>query len=44
MRLFHHLLRLIWRWVIGGRFCDTVARHEAAADRLDAAVREVLKR
>jgi hypothetical protein len=44
MRLFSFLRRLMWRGIIGRRFQDAVKRHEAAADRLDAVVREVLRR
>ncbi len=44
MRWFARLLHLLRRGVIGARLDDAHARNAAAARRLDAAVREVLKR
>ena len=43
VRLTQFILR-VRRWIVGRRLGEAVDRHQAAAIRLDAAVREVLRR
>ena len=44
MTRLSRFFRAARRWIIGRRFGEAVERHEQAASRLDAAVREVLRR
>ena len=38
------ILRRIWNWLIARSFAEARARNDRAADELDAALREVLRR